>query len=80
MSTIEVSKSINDLGIISSILYDKHFNNSLQEKNISYNNYLIEKKDDKDKIMDILEGGKKSFVNRDRKYGNVLGEIEYGDN
>lgn len=47
---------------------------------ISYNNYLIEKKDDKDKIMDILEGGKRSFVNRDRKYGNVLGEIEYGDN
>lgn len=47
---------------------------------ISYSNYLIEKKDDKDKIMDILEGGKKSFVNRDRKYGNVLGEIEYGDN
>lgn len=49
-------------------------------QNISYNNYLIEKNDDKDKIMDILEGGKKSFVNRDRKYGNVLGEIEYGDN
>lgn len=49
-------------------------------QNILYNNYLIEKKDDKDKIMDILEGGKKSFVNRDRKYGNVLGEIEYGDN
>ena len=47
---------------------------------ISYSNYLVEKKDDKDKIMDILEGGKKSFVNRDRKYGNVLGEIEYGDN
>ncbi len=47
---------------------------------IVYSNYLIERFEDKDRIMSILEGGKASFVNRDKKYGSILGEEEYGNN
>ena len=41
---------------------------------------LIETQDDKEEIMNILDGGRKSFSNRNKKYGNVLGEEEYGNN
>ena len=47
---------------------------------IDYKNYLIESQDDKEEIMNILDGGRKSFSNRNKKYGNVLGEEEYGNN
>lgn len=47
---------------------------------ITYKNYFIEKVEDKENIINILEGGRKSFVNRDKKYGNILGEEEYGNN
>lgn len=46
---------------------------------IVYNNYFIEKAEDKDNIMSILEGGRASFANRDKKYGSILGEEEYGN-
>lgn len=49
------------------------------EGEIIYNNYLIERVEDKNNIMNILEGGKASFVNRDKKYGSILGEEEYGN-
>ena len=44
---------------------------------IKYTNYLIEKPDDKEKLINILEGGRNSFSNRNKKFGNVLGEEEY---
>ena len=47
---------------------------------IDYKNYLIESQDDKEEIMNILDGGRQSFSNRNKKYGNVLGEEEYGNN
>lgn len=46
---------------------------------IKYTNYLIEKNDDKEKLMNILEGGRGSFSNRNQKFGNVLGDEEYGN-
>ncbi|MDK2899308.1 MAG: hypothetical protein PWQ10_495 [Patescibacteria group bacterium] len=46
---------------------------------IVYDNYFIEKAEDKEKIMNILEGGRPSFANRDKKYGSILGEEEYGN-
>jgi len=48
--------------------------------NITYTNYFIENVDDKLNIMKILDGGKPSFSNRNKKYGNILGEEEYGNN
>lgn len=48
--------------------------------NITYTNYFIENIDDKLNIMKILDGGKPSFSNRNKKYGNILGEEEYGNN
>lgn len=47
---------------------------------IKYINYLIERKDDKEKLIKILEGGRSSFSNRNKKFGNILGEEEYGNN
>lgn len=44
---------------------------------IEYKNYFIEKQEDKDAIIKILEGGKNSFSNRNKKYGNILGVEEY---
>lgn len=44
---------------------------------ISYTNFLIEKIEDKEKLMRILEGGRQSFSNRNKKFGNILGEEEY---
>lgn len=50
------------------------------DEGITYSNYLIEKPKDKEDIMNILEGGRSSFVNRDKKYGSILGEEEHGNN
>lgn len=47
---------------------------------IMYKNFFIEKVEDKNNIMRILEGGKSSFINRDMKYGNILGEEEHDFN
>lgn len=47
---------------------------------IKYINYLIERKEDKERLIKILEGGKSSFSNRNKKFGNILGEEEYGNN
>ena len=46
-------------------------------KNIDYTNYIIEKKEDKEQLINILEGGRPSFSNRNHKFGNILGEEEY---
>lgn len=47
---------------------------------IKYTNYLIEKNDDKERLIKILEGGRPSFSNRNKKFGDVLGEEEYANN
>lgn len=47
---------------------------------INYNNYYIENQRDKDELIKILEGGKGSFSNRNKKFGNILGDEEYGNN
>lgn len=47
---------------------------------IRYQNFLIEKKEDKEKLIKILEGGRSSFSNRNKKFGDILGEEEYGSN
>ncbi|MEG0408564.1 MAG: hypothetical protein RR623_06785 [Bacilli bacterium] len=44
---------------------------------INYTNYLIEKSEDKEKLINILEGGRHSFSNRNKKFGNILGDEEY---
>lgn len=49
------------------------------DDDIEYSNYIIEKPEDKEKLIKILEGGKASFSNRNKKFGNVLGEEEYGN-
>ncbi len=46
-------------------------------KNITYTNYIIERNEDKEKLINILEGGRPSFSNRNQKFGNILGEEEY---
>jgi len=53
---------------------------AVNDGKISYKNYQIENSKDKDEIMKILDGGKPSFSNRNKKYGNILGEEEYGNN
>ena len=40
-------------------------------------NYLIERREDKDALIKILEGGRQSFSNRNKKFGNILGDDEY---
>ncbi len=47
---------------------------------INYTNYLIERTEDKEKLIKILEGGRPSFSNRNKKFGNILGEEEYETN
>lgn len=47
---------------------------------ITYSNYFIEKNEDKIKILNILDGGEKSFANRNQKYGNIIGEFKYARN
>lgn len=44
---------------------------------INYTNYVIERYEDKEKLINILEGGRPSFSNRNQKFGNILGEEEY---
>lgn len=63
-------------------VYGDAFNYVFAENNgdIEYKNYYIEKAEDKDALMKILEGGRASFSNRNKKFGNVLGEEEYGNN
>jgi ABC-type lipoprotein export system ATPase subunit len=46
------------------------------EKEIEYKNYFIERFSDRERILDILDGGSKSFSNRNRKYGNIIGEYK----
>ena len=46
---------------------------------INYTNYIIENVEDKEKLINILEGGRPSFSNRNQKFGNILGEEEYGN-
>jgi ABC-type lipoprotein export system ATPase subunit len=48
-----------------------------EEGLISYENFFIESRKDRENIIKILEGGKPSFSNRNQKYGNILGEEEY---
>lgn len=45
---------------------------------IIYENHYIETLEDKEKIVNILDGGMISFSNRNLKYGNIIGEYEYG--
>ena len=47
------------------------------DNKIKYSNYYIEDVDDKEKILKILEGGRESFSNRNKKFGNILGAEEY---
>lgn len=63
-------------------VYGDAFNYIYVENNgeINYQNYLIEKYEDKEKLIKILEGGKKSFANRNHKFGDIIGEEEYGIN
>lgn len=62
-------------------VYGDAFNYIYVENNeqIKYTNYLIEKVEDKEKLIKILEGGRKSFSNRNKKFGDILGEEEYGN-
>lgn len=50
------------------------------DSNINYKNYYIEKYSDKEDLIKILEGGKPSFSNRNKKFGNVIGNDYYEDN
>ena len=47
------------------------------DMNFNYTNYLIENVEDKEKLINILEGGRPSFSNRNQKFGNVIGEDNY---
>ena len=42
-------------------------------------NYIYAENNDKEKLLNILEGGRRSFSNRNQKFGNILGEEEYGN-
>lgn len=46
---------------------------------IKYENYIIESINDRERIINILEGGRASFSNRNKKYGDILGEEEYAN-
>ncbi|MFW6047439.1 MAG: AAA family ATPase, partial [Candidatus Woesearchaeota archaeon] len=46
---------------------------------IKYENLRIYSQEQKNKVLKILEGGKPSFANRNKKYGEVLGGFEYGN-
>ena len=37
-------------------------------------------KEDKENLINILEGGRSSFSNRNKKFGNILGDEEYENN
>ena len=49
-------------------------------KDIQYVNHYIESYDDKKRILEILDGGSRSFSNRNYKYGSILGEYRYDTN
>ncbi len=80
---IKLKKKIKQLIFVthnpSVAVYGDAFNYIYVENDgkIKYTNYLIEKNDDKEKLMNILEGGRGSFSNRNQKFGNVLGDEEY---
>lgn len=44
---------------------------------IEYRNYYIESYQDKEGILDILDGGSFSFSDRNLKYGDIKGEFRY---
>ena len=44
---------------------------------IDYQNFYIESYEDKEGILDILDGGPFSFSNRNLKYGDIKGEFRY---
>ena len=46
---------------------------------ITYTNRHIENPDDKEEILSILDGGRKSFYNRNMKYGDVIGDLKHED-
>ena len=48
------------------------------DEEINYSNYVIERPEDKEVILNILDGGEKSFSNRNQKYGDIIGEFKYG--
>lgn len=50
---------------------------AVNDGTIKYSNHYIETPSDKEKILDILDGGNFSFSNRNQKYGNVIGEYKY---
>lgn len=50
---------------------------AVNDGTIKYSNHYIETASDKEKILDILDGGSFSFSNRNQKYGNVIGEYKY---
>ena len=83
---IKLKKKIKQLIFVthnpSVAVYGDAFNYVFVENNeeINYTNYLIERKEDKEELIRILEGGRNSFSNRNKKFGNVLGEEEYGIN
>lgn len=49
------------------------------KESITYTNFFIERKEDKDQLIKILEGGRDSFSNRNKKFGNILGVEDYGN-
>lgn len=87
VSIIKEKKKIKQLIFVTHnptvAVYGDAFNYIFVKNNngkIDYKNYLIESQDDKEDIMNILDGGRKSFANRNKKYGNILGDEEYGNN
>lgn len=50
------------------------------DTHISYKTRTIVNPDDKEVILDILDGGRPSFYNRNMKYGDVTGEFRNADN
>lgn len=47
------------------------------DKEIKYANHYIDSPNDKETILNILDGGAPSFSNRNLKYGNIIGEYRY---
>lgn len=50
-----------------------------EEGNIKYEQFQITTREAKEKILATLDGGKFSFSNRNNKYGNVIGGLDYED-
>jgi len=63
-------------------VYADAFNYIMAENDngvIDYKTLQITTKESKEKILEILDGGKLSFSNRNNKYGNIIGGIDYED-